>query len=56
MNQEDYLESGQVFKALIVCDLSQISPICGFILQQPGLIVILETSLGKAMDRCSGEI
>jgi len=42
-------------KIFVVCDRSDTAPIWGYILRQQGLIVILETSVDKAIDRWSVE-
>ena len=43
-------------KIFVVCDQSDTAPVWGFILRQQGLVVILETSLDKAIDRWSMEM
>jgi two-component system OmpR family response regulator len=43
-------------KIFVVCDQKDTAPVWGYILRQQGLVVILETSLEKAMDRWSSEI
>ena len=43
-------------KVFVVCDRSDTPPVWGYILRQRGLIVILETSLEKALDRWSTEM
>jgi hypothetical protein len=40
----------------VVCDQSDTAPVWGYILRQQGLIVILETSIEKAIDRWSTEM
>ena len=40
----------------MVCDQRDTAPVWGYILRQQGLIVILETSLEKAIDRWSSEM
>ena len=43
-------------KVFVVCDQRDTAPVWGYILRQQGLIVILETSLEKAIDRWSTEM
>ena len=43
-------------KVFVVCDQRNTVPIWGYILRQQGLIVILETSLERAIDRWSTEM
>ncbi len=43
-------------KIFVVCDQSDTAPVWGYILRQQGLIVILETSIEKAIDRWSTEM
>lgn len=43
-------------KIFVVCDQQDTAPVWGYILRQRGLIVILETSLEKAVDRWSTEM
>ena len=43
-------------KVFVVCDRSDTAPVWGYILRQQGLIVILETSIEKAIDHWSVEI
>ena len=42
-------------KVFVVCDQRDTAPVWGYILRQQGLIVILETSRQKAIDRWSNE-
>jgi DNA-binding response OmpR family regulator len=56
MNQVDELKSNYVPKIFVVCDRTDTAPVWGFILRQQGLIVILETSLDKAVDHWSMEM
>ena len=56
MNQVDQLESTHVPKIYVVCDRTDTAPVWGFILRQQGLIVIIETSLEKAIDGWSREL
>ena len=56
MNQVDELKSNYVPKIFVVCDRTDTAPVWGFILRQQGLIVILETSLNKAVDHWSMEM
>src|SRR6266498_4736135 len=48
--------SANIPKIFVVCDRSDTAPVWGYILRQEGLIVILETSLEKAVDRWSAEM
>ena len=50
------IDATQVTKVFVVCDRSDTAPVWGYILRQRGLIVILETSLEKVMDRWSAEM
>src|SRR5215208_2557125 len=50
MNQVDHIESRHIPKVFIVCNQSDTAPAWGYILQQQGLTVILETSVEKAID------
>ena len=43
-------------KVFVVCDRSDTAPVWGYILRQQGLIVILETSIEKAIDHWSVEM
>ena len=43
-------------KVFVACDQRDTAPVWGYILRQQGLIVILETSLEKAIDRWSTEM
>ena len=43
-------------KVFVVCDQRDTAPVWGYILRQQGLIVILETSREKAIDRWSAEM
>jgi DNA-binding response OmpR family regulator len=43
-------------KVFVVCDQRDTAPVWGYILRQRGLIVILETSRDKAIDRWSNEM
>ena len=43
-------------KIFVVCDQRDTAPLWGYILRQRGLIVILETSIEKAVDRWSAEM
>ena len=52
----DELKSNYVPKIFVVCDRTDTAPVWGFILRQQGLIVILETSLDKAVDHWSMEM
>src|SRR5215211_5255781 len=56
MRQVETIAATQVTKVFVVCDRSDTAPVWGYILRQRGLIVILETSLEKVMDRWSAEM
>jgi DNA-binding response OmpR family regulator len=56
MNQVDELKSNYVPKIFVVCDRTDTAPVWGYILRQQGLVVILETSLDKAVDHWSMEM
>ena len=43
-------------KVFVVCDQRDTAPVWGYILRQQGLIVIMETSMEKAVDRWSTEM
>jgi DNA-binding response OmpR family regulator len=43
-------------KIFVVCDQRDTAPVWGYVLRQQGLIVILETSIEKAIDRWSTEM
>lgn len=45
-----------IAKIFVVCDQQDTAPVWGYILRQRGLVVILETSLEKAIDRWSTEM
>ena len=52
----DQANAGYIPKIFVVCEQRDTAPVWGYILRQQGLIVILETSLEKAIDHWSGEI
>jgi len=52
----DHTNAGYIPKIFVVCEQRDTAPVWGYILRQQGLIVILETSLEKAIDHWSGEI
>jgi len=52
----DRANAVHVPKIFVVCDRSDTAPVWGYILRQQGLIVILETSVDKALDRWSAEM
>jgi len=56
MKKVDDLVFTHVPKIFVVCDRTDTAPVWGYILRQQGLIVILETSVEKALDRWSVEI
>src|SRR5215216_3312762 len=45
-----------IAKIFVVCNQQDTAPVWGYILRQQGLMVILETSLEKAIDRWSTEM
>jgi DNA-binding response OmpR family regulator len=47
---------GYIPKIFVVCDQRDTAPVWGYILRQQGLIVIMETSIEKSIDRWSTEI
>jgi len=51
MNEVVNPESAHIPKVFVVCDRSDTAPVWSYILRQQGLIVILETSREKAIDR-----
>ena len=56
MKQADDLTLTHVPKILVVCNQADTAPVWGYILRQQGLVVILETSRDKAIDRWSSEM
>jgi len=56
MNQVEDLKSVYIPKIFVVCDRTDTAPVWGYILRQQGLVVVLETSLDKAVDRWSMEM
>jgi DNA-binding response OmpR family regulator len=46
----------QIAKIFVVCDQEDTAPVWGYILRQRGLIVVLERSIEKAVDRWSTEM
>src|ERR1043165_5940766 len=46
----------QIAKIFVVCDQEDTAPVWGYILRQRGLIVILERSMERAIDRWSMEM
>jgi len=56
MSQVEDLKSAYIPKIFVVCDRTDTAPVWGYILRQQGLVVILETSLDKAVDRWSMEM
>jgi DNA-binding response OmpR family regulator len=51
----DPLGARPIPRIFVICDQKDTAPVWGYILSQRGLIVILETSLEKAIDRFSTE-
>jgi DNA-binding response OmpR family regulator len=47
---------GYIPKIFVVCDQRDTAPVWGYILRQQGLIVIMETSIEKSIDRWSTEM
>jgi len=56
MNEVVNPGSAHIPKVFVICDRSDTAPVWGYILRQKGLIVILETSLEKVVDRWSTEM
>lgn len=56
MNQADNSGLAHTPKIFVVCDQRDTAPVWGYILRQQGLIVILETSLDKAVERWAVEM
>jgi len=52
----DRANAVHILKVFVVCDQRDTAPVWGYILRQQGLIVVLETSLEKAIDRWSTEM
>jgi len=52
----DRANAVHILKVFVVCDQRDTAPVWGYILRQQGLIVVLETSLEKAIDRWSAEM
>ena len=52
----DRVNAVHIPKVFVVCDQRDTAPVWGYILRQRGLIVILETSRDKAIDRWSNEM
>jgi len=52
----DLTHPGLIPKVFVVCDQKDTAPVWGYSLRQHGLIVIVETSREKAIDRWSSEI
>lgn len=50
------LETRRVSKVLVVCDRRDTLPLWGYVLRQPGLTTILETSVEKAVERWLAEM
>jgi DNA-binding response OmpR family regulator len=53
---DDSVNARPIPKVFVVCDQRDTAPVWGYILRQQGLIVILETSIEKAVDRWSTEM
>ena len=56
MNRTDDLGSKHIPKIFVVCDRNDTAPVWGYILRQQGLVVILESSIEKAINRWSVEM
>src|SRR6185436_2989642 len=56
MNEGVNPGSAHIPKVFVSCDRSDTAPVWGYILRQKGLIVILETSLEKVVDRWATEM
>lgn len=52
----DLSNGSPIPKVFVVCDQRDTAPVWGYILRQQGLIVIMETSMEKALDRWSTEM
>jgi DNA-binding response OmpR family regulator len=52
----DRANAVHVPKVFVVCDQRDTAPVWGYLLRQQGLIVILETSVEKVIDRWSAEM
>jgi two-component system KDP operon response regulator KdpE len=53
---QNQINGRPIAKIFVVCNQRDTAPVCGYILRQRGLVVILETSLEKAIDRWSTEM
>lgn len=53
---DDLVNGRPIPKVFVVCDQRDTAPVWGYILRQQGLIVILETSMEKVIDRWSTEM
>lgn len=51
----DASHAAPIPKVFVVCDQRDTAPVWGYVLRQQGLIVILETSRQKAIERCTSE-
>jgi DNA-binding response OmpR family regulator len=56
LTKDQSLTLDRANKVFVVCDQRDTAPVWGYILRHQGLIVILETSLEKVMDRWSTEM
>jgi DNA-binding response OmpR family regulator len=52
----DHANAVHIPKVFVVCDQRDTAPVWGYILRQQGLVVILEPSIEKAIDRWSTEM
>lgn len=56
MTHADQLKTGHIPQIFVVCDQRDTAPVWGYLLGQQGLTVVLETSIGKALDGWADEI
>ena len=56
MNHIDQVKTGNIPKIFVVCDQKDTAPVWGNLLRQKELTVVLETSIGKALDGWVNEI
>ena len=56
MTRADQLKTRDIPRIFVVCDQRDTAPVWGYLLGQQRLTVVLETSIGKALDRWANEI
>jgi DNA-binding response OmpR family regulator len=56
MNHIDQVKTGNIPKIFVVCDQKDTAPVWGNLLRQKELTVVLETSIGKALDGWANEM